>query len=140
MNAFKWKPRMDRKGISRLQEGLTLIEMIIAVALASFLGLALLQSLSALTVNQGKHSERVAGLIAARRQIELVKQASYDTSVNATAGPAYASLASNVTIGGMPFDLTTTAQLIETDVQLVTVVASNDGNMIIQLQAYKVNR
>ncbi|MBI2852318.1 MAG: prepilin-type N-terminal cleavage/methylation domain-containing protein [Chloroflexi bacterium] len=125
---------------SRHQRGLTLIEVVIAVALAAFLGLALLRGLSALTINQGKHSERVAALIAARRQIELVKQSSYDVSVTGTPGPAYSSLSNNVTIGDMPFALTTTAQLLETDVQLVTVVAGNDGNDIIRLQAYKVNR
>src|SRR3972149_5472478 len=124
----------------RRQQGLTLIEVVIAVALVAVLGLVLLTGLSTLTINQGKHSERVAAIIAARRQLELVKQADYDTSVNATSAPAYASLSSNVTIGEMSFDLTTTAQLLESDVQLVTVVASNDGNEIIQLQAYKVNR
>ncbi len=114
--------------------------MVISLALIAILVPSLLLCLVALAGGQGRHSERVGALIAARSELEAVKKAAYDTSVTSTAGPAYSSLPTSRTVGDIPFDLSITAQKMETDVQLVTVVASTGDAEIIQLQCLKVNR
>ncbi len=122
------------------QKGGILLEMIVALALLAILVPLMLQCLVTLASGQGRHSERVGALVAARSQLEAVKRAPYDTSVTSTAGPAYSSLPTSRTVGDIPFDLSVTAQEMETDVQLVTVVASTGDAEIIQLQYLKVNR
>ena len=122
------------------QKGGILLETIVSLALIAILVPILLQCLVALAGGQGRHSERVGALIAARSQLEAIKQTAYDTSVTSTAGPAYSSLPTSRTVGDIPFDLSITAQEMETDVQLVTVVASTGGAEIVQLQHLKVNR
>ncbi len=130
--------RKDRLHIH--QRGGTLLEMIVSMALIAILVPILLLCLVALAGGQGRHSERVGALIAVRSELEAVKKAAYDTSVTTTPGPAYSSLPTLRTVGDIPFDLSITAQEMETDVQLVTVVASTGDAEIIQLQCLKVNR
>ncbi len=122
------------------QNGNTLLEMIVSMALIAILVPVLLLCLVALAGGQGRHSERVGALIAVRSQLEAVKKAAYDTSVTTAPGPAYSSLPTSRTVGDIPFGLSIAAQEMETDVQLVTVVASTDGVEIVQLQYLKVNR
>ena len=122
------------------ERGLTLIEVVIALALAGVLGLALVQGLSDMALSQRQHDEQTAALIAAQGHIEKIKRAAYDPSVTSAPGPAYLALSTSQTVGYIPLDLTAIAQLIATDVQLVTVVASSGGVEILHLQTYKVNR
>lgn len=130
--------RKDR--LHSYQKGGILLEMVVSLAVITIMVPLLLQSFVALAGGQGRHSERVGALVAARSQLEAVKRATYDTSVTSTAGPAYSSLPTSRTVGDIPFDLSITAQEMETDVQLVTVVASTGDTEIIQLQCLKVNR
>ncbi|MDP2951684.1 MAG: prepilin-type N-terminal cleavage/methylation domain-containing protein [Chloroflexota bacterium] len=122
------------------ERGLTLVEVVIALALTGVLGFALVQGLSAMALSQRQHDEQTAALIAAQGHIEKIKRAAYDPSVTSTPGPAYLSLATSETVGYIPLDLAASAQLVATDVQLVTVVASSGGLEILHLQTYKVNR
>lgn len=116
------------------------MEIVISLALIAFGLPAVLQSLGALAAGQGVHSQRVGAAIAARSQIEAVKQAAYDTSVSVTPAPAYSSLPTQLTVGGIPYNLAITAQLIAPDVQVVTVAVADGDRVVSQIETYKVKR
>ena len=122
------------------QKGFTLIEIIISLALVSALGVTFMQGLSAVARGQGVHDERVGAMIAGRTHLEGIKQAPYDTAVTSNPGPGYSSLPAQRTVGDIIFDMNIIAQEIDTGVQLVTGVVSNDGDEINRLQIYKVAR
>lgn len=83
---------------------------------------------------------RVGAELVASQQLERVKQASFDTSVTVTPGPAYSSLPTSYTVQGDTFTVSTTGVTVTQDVQLITVTVSFSSTPVANLQGYKVKR
>ena len=116
------------------EKGFSLIEVVIALLLLGIIGVALLSGLATASIALVIADERATAESLARSQMEYVKNqgylvgGSYD-KIDLTSYPSYdIDLAANSLAGALG------------GIQEITVTVSHDGNVIMTLESYKVNR
>lgn len=121
-----------RRGFARLkrQEGFSLLETLIAVALVGVIAVAFLQALRTGSKSSGVHEERVVALGLAQSQLEEIKAMPYDALGN------YAVAITSPT--GYNVSVSTVQQ--DVDKQEVTVAVSHNGTGVFKLAIVKTNR
>ena len=127
----QWLARMRLR--VRDERGLSLIEALVAISVTAVAVVAIVTALSsgAIAVGEGE-SEAVAQRLA-RTQLEYVKGSSYDA-----VGASYSTLDTPEGYA-LSFDVDTVPDT-DNDIQKITVTVSQDGEDILEVEDYKVNR
>ncbi len=115
------------------QKGLGLVETLVAVAILGTSVVAFVAALSAGSIAVGEQDEEVVAQRLVRSQLEYTKSYSYDP--NATTYPTIdvpAGYGLSVMTGSVPGT--------DTNIQKITVTISRDGQDILAVSDYKVNR
>ncbi len=112
------------------QRGLSLVESIVAVAI---LGSAIVTFISGLStgiiaVREGDQEAVAQRLV--RTQLEYIKSCPYDTAYSEVDEPTGYNI--SVEVASIPDT--------DTDIQKITVTISRDGDNILSVEDYKVNR
>jgi prepilin-type N-terminal cleavage/methylation domain-containing protein len=131
------------------QQGFTLIEVLIAVALLATIGVGCLSALMTATNATGVVEKKVDIDWLARAQMEYTKDAQYIRLTDITPSNRYAEIND---LPGNPYaipsryDVVVTAEIpngplsADSDIQQITVEITRDGNSLIKVAEYKVNR
>ncbi len=115
------------------QRGLGLVETLVAVAVLGTSVVAFVVALSAGSIAVGEQDEEVVAQSLVRTQLECIKSYPYDSE--ATTYPAVDSpegYAISVGVTSIPGT--------DADIQKITVTISREGEDIITVEDYKVNR
>lgn len=132
---LKTAHRKLRKGIARLgdERGISLVESLVAVAILGFALVVFLSALSTGSMAVGTVNEQVTAQNLARSQLEstesqdyLTAPANYDT-ITSPAGFTVSAEASSIPGAG-------------DDIQKITITVYRDGQAILVVEDYKVNR
>lgn len=110
------------------EEGLSLVETVIAVALLGLVGGALLLGLSAATLGTGRSDQQNTASSAARSQLESVKAQVYSQP------PAYATI-----VPPPGFTVGVTGSAVTSGVLEVITTTVSAGGVLAQVAAYKAN-
>lgn len=112
------------------EAGFTLAEVVVTVAVVSvtFTAFAVALSTGAIAVSENDQEVVAQGL--ARSQLEYVKGCAYDTGYAAVAAPSGYAVA--VAVSGVPGG--------GADIQKVTANITRDGELLLAVSDYKVNR
>ena len=127
----RWLPRV--KACLQDQRGLGLAESVVAVAILGVSVVAFVVALSAGMLAVGEQGREVVAQSLVRSQLEYTKSYPYDAEVTTyplVAAPA--GYAVSVAVGSVPDT--------DTDIQMITVVVSHEGEDILTVADYKVNR
>ncbi|MGC9399081.1 MAG: type IV pilus modification PilV family protein [Anaerolineae bacterium] len=111
------------------ERGDSLLELLIAIAIISLALVVFITSLSTGALGVGYNARRTRALTLATSQLEAVKAAAYD------AGGAYATIAAP---DGYTILLDTA--VISTGLQQVTATVLYNGDVLVSISNYKVNR
>lgn len=124
---LKWLRRAGR-GLSGGQEGLTLIEIVVAVGLLAFIAVGFLGGLWTTSKDTGTYDERMTALILVQSQTEEIKAMSYN--------PSGYSVTVMAPVG---YTLSVSAVESQTGKQEVTVAVSHDGHDVLELTTKRTN-
>jgi len=117
----------------RSESGFALVETLVAVAILGMTIVVFLGGLSTGLISTGESDRLSTAHELARAQLELTKAAPFSAAPHTypTVAPpssyAVSSTASSISGG-------------DTNIELVTVQVSKDGNLVYSLEDYKVNR
>ncbi|MFC1967502.1 hypothetical protein ACFLV2_02570 [Chloroflexota bacterium] len=121
------------KDRAREESGLGLVETLMAVAILGTAIVAFVTALSTGSIAVGQNEEQTVAQGLARSQLEYTKSYPYD--VNAITYPTVtprAGYAVAVAVGPVPGT--------DTDMQKITVTVSREGQDILNVENYKMNR
>jgi prepilin-type N-terminal cleavage/methylation domain-containing protein len=126
------KIRKTLRGSSR---GVTLIEVLVALALFAIIGIAFAGGLGTASRAVFTADVRTNAESLARSQMEYVKTQDYDSAGNYTLLdlPEYEDAGYLATLDPPPL-------VLEEGLQKITVTISHEGRQVIALEGYKVNR
>ena len=112
------------------QRGLGLVESLVAVAIMGVVAVAFVVALSAGSIAVREGDQEVVAQRLARTQLEYIKSCPYDTTYSTVGEPESYSI--SVGVDPTPDN--------DTDIQKITVTISRDGEDILTVEDYKVNR
>ena len=112
------------------QRGLGLVESLVAVAIIGVAVVAFVMALSAGSIAVREGDQEVVAQRLARTQLEYIKSCPYDTAYSTVDEPE--SYAISVGVGSIPDT--------DTDIQKITVTISREGEDVLTVEDYKVNR
>lgn len=115
------------------EKGLGLLESLVAVAVLGVVVVAFVVALSAALIAVREGEQRVVAQRLVRNQLEYIKGYAYDPE--ATTYPAVDSVEGyniSVDVGPIPD--------ADADIQKITVTISQDGENILKVEDYKLNR
>ncbi len=118
---------------ARAQTGLGLVETLVAVAVLGTSVIAFVAALSAGSIAVAEQDEDVVAQGLAQSQLEYTKSYAYDTE--AVTYPAIAAPEG--------YDITVTVSPVpgtDADIQKITATISRDGDNVLTIENYKVNR
>ena len=118
---------------AREQEGLGLVETLVAVAILGTSVVAFVTALSAGSIAVGEHDREAVAQGLAQSQLEYTK--SYTYNPGAATYPLVAAPEGYTLSVGVSY-----VPYTDTDIQKITVTVNHDGEEIIQVEDYKVNR
>jgi len=133
------------KGWVHDQRGLGLVESLVAVAILGVAVVALVMVLSAGTVAVGECNQEVVAQSLARTQLEYTKSYPYDSEATTypyvytydeTYNPSPITLPEGYAIAVEVDSIPAT----DDDIQKITVTISRDGEDLLTIEGYKVNR
>ncbi len=128
------RQRLDRIRLRvRDERGLSLIESLVAVAVTAVAIVAIVTALSSGAIAVGEGEREVVAQMLARTQLENVKGSSYDAT-----GASYSALDAPEGYA-LSFDVDSIPET-DNDIQKITVTVSQDGEDILEIEDYKVNR
>lgn len=120
-------------GPTRDERGLGLVETLVAVAILGTSVVAFVTALSAGSIAVGEHDREAVAQGLAQSQLEYTK--SYTYNPGAATYPLVAvpeGYTLSVGVSYVPYT--------DTDIQKITVTVNHDGEEMIQVEDYKVNR
>lgn len=126
-----------RKGGSRLfrgQRGISLLEILVAVALVAVVAIAFLQALRSTSTSRSRYEGRVTASNLAQSQLEILKAAPYDSIApyyDNVSAPAGVSSGYSISISTVATGNTS---------QNITVTVNRGGSSLLKLSTIKVNR
>ena len=118
----------------KAQQGIALVEALIAVAILSILGIAYLSVVSTSAISTRNLEKHVTADILVRSQLEHTKNETY------LIAPASYPIMTPVQSGYVVTSLATAVEGRDTNIQLVTVSVVHGGQTVSSLQSYKTNR
>ena len=127
-----------RRGLARIkrtqgQRGLGLVETLVAVAILGTSVVAFVVALSAGSIAVGEQSEEVVAQGLAQTQLEYTKSYAYDAGASTyPAVDAPGDYTVSVGVSSVPNT--------GTDIQKITVTIIRDGENVLTVEDYKVNR
>jgi type II secretory pathway pseudopilin PulG len=127
MNLKRIKKRIKR------QQGIGLVETLVAVAILGTAVVSFMVALSTGAISVGEHDRQTTAQQLVQAQLEYIKSYNYDAgALTYPAIAAPAGHAISVTVSPVPGG--------DTDIQMVTVIITRDGENILEISDYKVNR
>lgn len=125
--------------MSGKQKGYTLVEVLVALALLSVVGIALYGALSSATVMAPMVDEKTTAEDLAERQMELVMSTNYDPFDP----PEYEALTDvdsgyTVEVEAERLDSENDGLADDDGLQMITVTVRHDGELITTLEGYKL--
>jgi len=118
------------KGWGQDQRGVGLVESLVAVAILGVAVVAFVMALSVGTVAVGECNQQIVVQSLMRTQLEYIKSCDYDTTYSIVGAP-----------GG--YDISVEVDSIpdaDDEIQKITVTISFEGENILSVEDYKVNR
>jgi type II secretory pathway pseudopilin PulG len=112
------------------QRGLGLVESIVAVAILGSAVVTFISGLSAGIIAVREGDQEVVAQRLARTQLEYIKSCPYNTSYSKVDEPEGYTI--SVEVASIPDT--------DTDIQKITVTISREGDNILTVEGYKVNR
>jgi len=130
---------MRLKKLNRNQKGLTLIEVLIAIAILGMIAVPFLTALSTSSRALIIADERTTAESLVRTEMEYVKNSTYNSTFSYQ-DSHYAGYSVNVT--GVPINSTTGAALPSGDknIQNITVQVYHGAKLVLTTSTYKVDR
>lgn len=117
----------------RGQRGISLIEIVAALGILGFIGVAFLTALFTTSKSTDLYEQRVTASVLAQSQIEIVKGAPYDDT-----SPYYESV-SYPASAPPGYDILISTVPQEEGKQEITVKVSRDGHHLFELTTIKAN-
>ena len=114
---------------SRSESGASLVEILVAVAIIAIVLVVFISALSTGSMGVGLATRRTTATNLAAIQLESIKAESYD------AGGAYGMVDRPTN-----YEIVLATSVITTGLQQVTVTVSYDGEALIELSNYKIDR
>lgn len=126
---MRW-PGKARFGFLQGQRGISLAEVLVAVAILGFIGVAFLTALSTTSKTTGLYEQRVTAQSLAQSQIEEIKAMDYDPSGNYSV------------VVTLPSSYAMSISTVETEVdkQEVTAVVHLGEHHLFELTTIKINQ
>ena len=112
------------------EQGFSLLETIVALALLGIIGVAFLSGLATTSRARTTADERSGAKILAETYMENIKKMEYSSSYNLTVPDEYASYSVNLTVENER----------NSDIQRLTVTVWHHGRNVLTLESYKVRR
>lgn len=126
----------DSGGIMQKQEGFSIIELLVAMAILGIVAVGFLNALTSSSQAAVKADQIDTGRVIAEAQMEWVKSQSYSSAGNYTGNTSVMNQYPGYTVA---ITAATAAQR-DSSIQTVTVVVSYSGKVVSQLQDCKANR
>lgn len=120
------------KALFRGQKGLSLVEVLAAVAILGFIGPAFMLALSNISWNTNTHEGKVTAASLVQSQLEVIKAAPYDN-----AAPYYDDIETVACPTG--YEISITTEKVDDHKQNVTVGVSRSGSSVLQITTVKVD-
>ena len=116
--------------VTQNEKGLGLVEAVVAVAIAGVTVVAFVAALSTGSIAVAELDQEVVAQRLTRTQLEFIKGSAYDTSYTSISTPAGYTI--SIDVDAIPG--------ADSDIQEITVTIFRDGNEILRIEDYKVNR
>lgn len=116
--------------VTQNEKGLGLVEAVVAVAIAGVTVVAFVAALSTGSIAVAELDQEVVAQRLTRTQLEFIKGSAYDTSYTSISTPAGYTI--SIDVDSIPGT--------DSDIQEITVTIFRDGNEILRIEDYKVNR
>ena len=116
--------------VTRDERGLGLVESVVAVAIAGVTVVAFVTALSTGSIAVGELDQEVVAQGLARTQLEVIKGSAYDTSYPSVDTPDGYTI--SIDVDSIPGT--------DNAIQRIAVTISRDGEEILTVEDYKVNR
>jgi prepilin-type N-terminal cleavage/methylation domain-containing protein len=115
------------------ESGMSLVETLVALAILGICGTAFITALSIGSIAVNTHDESVTAQSLAQAQIEAIKSAPFDST-----GISYSKIP---TPNGYTISINVDSAIYSnSNIQEITVDILRDGNNVLELESYKVNR
>jgi len=124
--------RGNRKGVRSHQAGLGLVETLVAVAILGTCVAAFAAGLSAGSLASGEYRVETVAQSLAQNELEHVKRAPFEPAGTYEASAAPAGYDLDIAVEAVPG--------ADANIQKITVIVLRDGDAILTLADYKVNR
>lgn len=116
--------------VTQNEKGLGLVEAVVAVAVTGVTVVAFVAALSTGSIAVAELDQEVVAQRLTRTQLEFIKGSAYDTSYTSISTPAGYTI--SIDVDSIPG--------ADSDIQEITVTIFRDGNEILTVEDYKVNR
>jgi hypothetical protein len=116
--------------VTQNEKGLGLVEAVVAVAVTGVTVVAFVAALSTGSIAVAELDQEVVAQRLTRTQLEFIKGSAYDTSYTSISTPAGYTI--SIDVDSIPGT--------DSDIQEITVTIFRDGNEILRIEDYKVNR
>ncbi len=116
--------------VTQNEKGLGLVEAVVAVAVTGVTVVAFVAALSTGSIAVAELDQEVVAQRLTRTQLEFIKGSAYDTSYTSISTPAGYTI--SIDVDAIPG--------ADSDIQEITVTIFRDGNEILTVEDYKVNR
>lgn len=116
--------------VTQNEKGLGLVEAVVAVAVTGVTVVAFVAALSTGSIAVAELDQEVVAQRLTRTQLEFIKGSAYDTSYTSISTPAGYTI--SIDVDAIPG--------ADSDIQEITVTIFRDGNEILRIEDYKVNR
>ncbi len=112
------------------EKGVGLVEAVVAEAVTGVTVVAFVAALSTGSIAVAELDQEVVAQRLTRTQLEFIKGSAYDTSYTSISTPAGYTI--SIDVDAIPG--------ADSDIQEITVTIFRDGNEILRIEDYKVNR